>query len=115
MPCAVQKMHSSDECVPDMSWDCVSFGSGCINMFGLLSQPCIRHQGTHFSRIPASHRADLLSARTEFVWLVLRRRGLVFWFGPLSVKGSLETREGKSTMSNSLSRAQVPEGICSDY
>jgi hypothetical protein len=39
----------------------------------------------------------------------------VFWFGPLSVKSSLGDREGKSTMSDSLSSDQVPQGICSDY
>ena len=39
----------------------------------------------------------------------------MFWFGPLSVKSSLGDREGRSTMSNSLSNDQVPQGICSDY
>ena len=36
-------MHSFDEDVSDISWDFVSFGTGCIDMFGLLAQPCIRH------------------------------------------------------------------------
>jgi hypothetical protein len=41
--CAVFRVHSYDEDVSDISWGCVSFGTGCIDMFGLLAQPCIRH------------------------------------------------------------------------
>lgn len=43
LSCAVCRMYSFDEDVSDMSWDCVSFGTGCIDMFGLLAQPCIGH------------------------------------------------------------------------
>jgi len=44
-------------------------------------------------------------------WVVLRFGVLV---RPFVGEGTLGMREGKSTMSNSLSSLQVPEGICSE-